>query len=214
MAEKIVAFVPIKLNSQRLPHKNILPLGDKPLCYHIFETLLKIKQIDDVYVFCSDEKIKNYIPQGVKFLKRPKSLDTNETIGMDIYQSFKNMINANIYVLCHATSPFIKAQTISQGIDAIINDNYDSAFSCEKIQTFCWYKNSPINYTLDYIPRTQDIEPIYVETSSFYIFTKDVIDNKRRIGKNCKKIVIDKIEGIDIDYKEDYEFALKCYNAN
>lgn len=211
---KVVAFVPIKLNSQRLPNKNILPLGDKPLCYYIFDTLLKVKQIDDVYVFCSDETIKQYIPSNVKFLKRSTTLDTDQTIGMDIYMSFKNYVNADIYVLCHATSPFIKAQTISNGIDAILSKKYDSAFSCEKIQTFCWYKNEPINYSLDYIPRTQDIEPIFVETSSFYIFTRDIINKSIRIGSNPKKIVIDKIEGIDIDYKEDYDFALKCYNTN
>ena len=53
---KVVAFVPIKLNSQRLPHKNILPLGNQPLSWYIFNTLLNIENIDEVCVFCSDER--------------------------------------------------------------------------------------------------------------------------------------------------------------
>ena len=57
---KTVALVPIKLNSQRLPHKNILPLAGHPLCYHILDTLLKTHGIDEVYVYCSDESVKNY----------------------------------------------------------------------------------------------------------------------------------------------------------
>ena len=52
---KVVALVPIKLNSQRLPHKNILPLLGKPLCYHIVSRLLDIKSIDEVYVYCSEK---------------------------------------------------------------------------------------------------------------------------------------------------------------
>lgn len=72
---KIVALVPIKLNSQRLPHKNILEIGGHPLCWHICNSLLQIKLINEVYVFCSDEKIKNYIPEGIHFLKRSTELD-------------------------------------------------------------------------------------------------------------------------------------------
>ena len=46
---KVVAFVPIKLNSQRLPHKNILPIAGHPLCWHLCNTLLKVNNIDEVY---------------------------------------------------------------------------------------------------------------------------------------------------------------------
>ena len=67
---KVVALVPIKLNSQRLPHKNILDLGGKPLCAHMTENLLKVKGIDEIYVYCSDEQITKYMPEGIKFLKR------------------------------------------------------------------------------------------------------------------------------------------------
>ena len=55
---KVVALVPIKLNSQRLPHKNILPIGGHPLCWHITNTLCEVEQIDEVFVYCSDEEVK------------------------------------------------------------------------------------------------------------------------------------------------------------
>ena len=73
--KKIVAFVPIKLNSQRLPHKNILPISDHPLCWHILNSLLKVDGIDETYVYCSDENITKYIPKSVRFLKRDSRLD-------------------------------------------------------------------------------------------------------------------------------------------
>ncbi len=63
---KIAAFATIKLNSERVPHKNIQPIGSRPLCYHILDTALQVKQINDVYVYCSDEAVTQYIPESSK----------------------------------------------------------------------------------------------------------------------------------------------------
>ena len=68
--KKTVAVIPIKLHNQRLPGKNIRPLGDKVLCQYLFNTVNCVKNIDEVYVFCSDESICQYIPNGINFLKR------------------------------------------------------------------------------------------------------------------------------------------------
>lgn len=65
---KTVAFVPIRLNSKRVEGKNLKILGGKPLLCHILETLTKIKGIDEVYVYCSNETIVQYLPEHVRFL--------------------------------------------------------------------------------------------------------------------------------------------------
>ena len=73
---KIVAVVPMKLNNRRLPQKNTKAFTNgKPLCYYILSTLLKIKSIDEIYVYCSNPDIKEFIPEGVRYLKRSSSLD-------------------------------------------------------------------------------------------------------------------------------------------
>jgi len=209
---KIVCFVPIKLNSQRLPNKMLLPLGNKILCQHIFDTLLQVKkEIDiDIYCYCSNEKIKEYLPNNIIFLKRDKLLDTNETKGIDIYTSFINLINSDIYCLCHATSPFISSNKIIEGLNKTITGYYDSAFSVSKIQTFTWYQNKPLNYNFVNVKRTQEIDPIYWETSAFYIFKKEILKKyKRRIGFKPYMVETNRIESIDIDEKDDYELAKK-----
>jgi CMP-N-acetylneuraminic acid synthetase len=206
---KIVAFVPIKFNSQRLPNKMFLQLGKKKLCQYIFDVLLDVKSIInlDIYCYCSNEKIKEYLPDDILFLKRPKKYDKNETKGIDIYKSFVKEINADIYILSHATSPFITSNSFIKGINNILHNNYDSAFSVNKIQTFCWYNNETLNYSLDNIVRTQDIKPIYWETSAFYMFKKEVIMNNRRIGNNPYKVETTNIEAIDIDEQKDFNLA-------
>lgn len=206
---KIVAFVPIKLNSERLKNKNLLPLGSHSLCWYIFNTLLKVKEIDEIYCYCSDEKICSYIPKEIKFLKRDAVLDGNLIKGFQIYDSFINDVDSDIYMLCHATSPFISSSTIQKGLHAVIFNQYDSAFSVRKIQTFAWYNGNTINYDINNVPRTQDIEPIYFETSAFYMFRKEIFTkHRRRIGFNPFFCEVDDIESIDIDEEKDYRLAI------
>ena len=205
---KTVAFVPIKLNSVRLPHKNILLLDNKPLCWHIVSTLLQVNTIDEVYVYCSDASIKQYISTEAIFLIRPEVLNGDFVKGEEIYRSFINQVSADVYILAHATSPFVKQSTIKIALNRVLNSENDSAFTARKIQTFAWYDNSPINYSPDNIPRTQDITPIYVETSAFYIFKKELfIKYNRRIGFNPYIQITDEMESIDIDYQHDYDMA-------
>lgn len=209
---KVVALVPIKMNSQRLPHKNILPLKDKPLSWHICNTLLRVSNINETYVFCSNEGIKKYIPEEVIFKKRSESLDGDLVKAFDLYSAFINTIDADIYVVAHTTAPFIKAGTIEEALKAVLSGNYDSAFSAKKIQTFAWYRNEPINYDLNDVPRTQDMDPLFIETSGFFIFKKDVFTkHHRRIGYKPFIQEVSDIEAVDIDEKSDYDFA--CHIA-
>lgn len=212
---KTVAFVPIRLNSKRVKGKNLKMLGNHPLLFYILDTLVKVSSISEVYVFCSSDAIKEYLPEGVKFLKREESLDRDETLGKEIYDSFIKKINADVYVLAHTTSPFIKQETIEYALEQVKNGEHDSAFSAEKIQTFAWYNGTPLNYDLKNIPRTQTLEPIYVETSAFFIFKKEIwTELGQRIGKKPFIAVVDKIEGVDIDNPEDFKFAEQIININ
>ncbi len=211
---KTVALVPIKLNSQRVPHKNLLPIGNHPLSWYICNSLLQVNNIDEVYVYCSDEKIIKYIPEGVVFKKREKWLDGDKVKGFDIYRSFIKEVDADIYVLAHTTSPFTKISSIDNALSKVISGEYDSSFSAERIQTFAWYKGKPINYDLNDVPRTQDMEPIWVETSAFFIFRKEIFTiSNRRIGFNPYIQEVLGIEAIDIDEKEDYEMACRVAEA-
>lgn len=205
---KTVAFVPIRLNSQRVAGKNLRLLGGEPLMCHILRTLTGVAEIDEVYVYCSDERIREYLPEGVRLLRRSPDLDLDTTLGREIYDSFTAEVEADLYVLAHATSPFIRAETLSEALRQVRSGKYDSAFSAEKIQTFAWFGGRPLNYRLDDIPRTQTIEPVYIETSAFFIFPRTLwIEGRRRIGDKPYMAVVDHIEGLDIDNPEDFTMA-------
>ena len=205
---KRVAFVPIRLNSQRVEGKNLRMLGGQPLMTYLLSSLAAAKNIDEVYVYCSDSTISYYLPEGVKFLKRDERLDSNTTLGAEIYDAFTAEVDADIYILAHATSPFIRTATIEDAVARVESGEYDSAFSAERVQTFAWWEGKPLNYSLEHVPRTQDLEPVYVETSAFFIFQRDVWRTlHRRIGERPYTAVTDRIESMDIDNPDDFLLA-------
>lgn len=67
---KVVSFIPIKLNNQRLPGKNLMDLNGKPMCDYIFQTVKQVRNIDEKYVYCSDEKIQDYMPEELILKKK------------------------------------------------------------------------------------------------------------------------------------------------
>lgn len=211
---KTVAVVPMKLNNRRLPQKNTKAFTNgKPLCYYILSTLLKISEIDNVYVYCSNPEIKKYIPENVKYLQRSESLDQDTTKMNEVLNCFAKDVEADIYVMTHTTAPFISEKSIIKGINAVKNGNYDSSFAAKRLQDFLWKDERPFNYELDNIPRTQDLPILYEETSGFYIYRKEVIsDLNRRIGNNPFIVEIGEIESIDIDEPEDFIIADAIFN--
>lgn len=211
---KIVAVVPMKLNNRRLPQKNTKPFTNgKPLCSYILSTLLAVELIDDVYVYCSDPSICGFVPSNVKYLKRSTSLDLDSTSMTEVLTCFTKDVSADIYVMTHTTAPFVTKKSIENGLKAVVYDGFDSAFAAKKLQDFLWKDGMPFNYSLDNIPRTQDLPIMYEETSGFYIYKREVMmDYRRRIGNNPFIVEVNEIEGIDIDEPEDFLIADAVYN--
>lgn len=210
---KVVAIIPIKLGSVRVPQKNIKPFFDgTPLMHFIQRTCLESELIDEVYIYCSNEDIKEYVLPGVKFLKRPEFLDLDSANANDFIREFMKSVDADIYVNAHTTSPFAKVETIDDCIEKVSSGEYDSAFCAENIKTFMWSEGKPINFDPSNFPRTQDLPDIYGETSIAYVFTKEsFIKNNRRLGVKPYIKEVGKIEAMDIDYPEDFEIANAVY---
>ena len=159
--KKVVAMVPIKLKNERLPHKNTLDLMGKPLIHWILSALSKVSGIAETYVFCSDEEIVKYLPEGVEFLKRDSSLDEPGANFTQFFDAFYRQIDADVYVFTHATAPFLHSRTIQECLDQVLSGKYDSAFTAVRIQDFLWENGFPVNFDPANLPRTQDLEPIF-----------------------------------------------------
>ncbi len=211
----IVAIMPIKLHNERCPGKNTRILGTKPLLQHELDNLKATCLCDSINVFCSSENIVPFLPKGVNFVKRPEYLDLPTSNFTQIFSLFMEMKNADIYVYAHATAPFITEDTMRQCITAVQSGNYDSAFCAVKLQDYLWQDGEPLNFDATNLPRTQDLKPIYQETSGVYVFTKEVFEKyHRRIGKKPFIKEVSFKEAVDIDYPEDFDLAEALLNIN
>lgn len=206
---KTVALVPIKMNNERTPGKNTkLFHNGRPLIQYILSSLKLCKEVDEIYVYCSRKEICEYLIPDIKYLKRDEKYDTPQANVNEMFYQFSIDIPADVYVLAHATAPFQKPETIDKAILAVKEGKYDSAVAVRKMQEFMWKDGVPQNYDTLKIPRTQDLPVVYVETTGLYVFTKDVIQQRKsRIGYKPYLIEVSKLEAVDINDPIDFEIA-------
>lgn len=217
---KITALVPMRHHSQRVPGKNYRILAGKPLYYHILEALSRVPEIDKIAVDTDSREIinglKQFFPQVV-VIERPEHLKAdaipmNEVLMYDVSQ-----VPGDLYLQTHSTNPLLTSETISKAINHLL-DNYptfDSMFSVTRLQTRLWDElTRPINHNPAILLQTQDLPPVYLENSCFYLFTAENLKNKRnRLGDRPMMFEVDRSEAYDIDEEVDFLMAdlLKHY---
>jgi len=209
MKYKVVALIPVKGRSERVPGKNFKYLGGKPLYEHMIEKALK-SNVDAVFVNTDDEQTKIRAKEmGAHVIDRPAYLSTNEANGNHLINYDANIIDADIYIQLFVTAPFLKVETINKAIEILKNnEKYDSVFTVLEEYTWFWFNGKPVNYSPKELPRSQDAQPLIKETTGLYAVRKEVIEqHKCRIGNNPYMLGIDKIEGIDIDDHLDFKYA-------
>jgi CMP-N-acetylneuraminic acid synthetase len=204
----IKAVVPIKMKSKRLPGKNIMKIKDKTLVEWSIETLNKVKKIDEIIVYCSDKKIEEYIVSRHRTILRPRSLDEDDKNIKHIMMSLLEKEHADIWIILHATSPFISSETISEMLEKVTKGMYHSSFAVVKHQKYVWYMGEPLNFNPKDIGFTQTTEPVYLETSGPFVFYEEGFKKTgKRVSNDPYIKVVSMFEGIDIDTKEDFELA-------
>ena len=131
---KLVAFVPMRHHSQRVPGKNYRLLAGKPLFHHIVETLLAVPEIAEILVDTDSEPVmdglRQHFPQ-VMVLPRPEHLRADDVPMNDILIHDTSQVQADFYLQTHSTNPLLKPQTVSRAIQSLMTKypNYDARYS-------------------------------------------------------------------------------------
>ena len=216
---KIVALVPMRHHSQRVPGKNYRPLAGKPLFHHIIDTLLSVPEINDVIVDTDSEPVmdgvRRFFP-GVKLIQRPEHLRPDNVPMNDILLHDTAQIESDFFLQTHSTNPLLKAETISRAIN-IFSSGYpkcDSLFSVTRLQTRLYSQDGKaINHNPRELIQTQDLPPVYEENSCLYLFTREnLLKWHHRIGERPLMFEIPAQEAWDIDEELDFticDFLLK-----
>jgi CMP-N-acetylneuraminic acid synthetase len=207
----LVALVPMRHHSQRVPGKNYRVLAGKPLFHHIIGTLLAVPEIAQVVVDTDSEPVMDGLrvdfPQ-VKVIDRPENLRADDVSMNDILMYDTDQVRADFYLQTHSTNPLLKPETVSRAIQSLITSypNRDSLFSVTRLQTRLYFQDGrAINHDPSVLIQTQDLPPVYEENSCLYIFTREnLLKRHHRIGENPLMFEMDADEAWDIDEELDF----------
>jgi len=217
---EVIAIIPARKGSKRLPGKNLLPLGGKPLIVHSIEYAKNDKNIDKIYVSTdSDEIAEVAISNGALLLKRPEELaqDTTSTISVLTYHLNNELSKYggnDLVVLLQVTNPLRPKNLLTDALDIINTKNISSLATFTRLNKkygkITDDKFIPVNYSPG--QRMQDIEAQYYENGLLYIAKVGALREGELITEHTYPYITDDIYShIDIDEEEDLLYAQFIY---
>ena len=217
--KKILAIIPAREGSKRLPKKNILPLDGKPLISWTIEEAIQSKYIDNVIVSSDDKEIlniaKNY---SIKYMNRDKSLSSDTATSFDVVLNVINQQNEqyDYVMLLQPTSPLRTVKDIDNACDLLVKKNALSIVSmCETEHPIQWCTKLTKDNCLDHFTetintqRSQEQEVHYRLNGAIYLIKIDEFIRQKSFLSNIKSYayIMDKQNSIDIDDQFDFNLA-------
>lgn len=209
----VVAFMPMRHSSERVPGKNYRPFNGVPLFHHVLRTLLDVPQIERVVVDTDSptiiEQCAEHFPT-VACIERPERLLGGETPMTEILSHDASLYPSDWYLQTHSTNPLLTSDTVARAITTLeaALDGHDSLFTVNRLQTRLFdAEHRPINHDPAVLLRTQDLPPVYEENSNLYVFTAGQIAAGRRFGDHPLLFEMDPLEAVDIDEEHDFVLA-------
>jgi CMP-N-acetylneuraminic acid synthetase len=217
---KIIALLPMKAHSERVPNKNMRDFSGAPLYHAVMRNLLGSQHISQIVINTDSEKIRDDALRNFKdnviIHDRPSSLcgdfvSMNDIISYDIEH-----LKADHFLQTHSTNPLLKSETIDRAVDRYFemrDKGYDALFTVTRLQARLYDKDGkPVNHTPEELLRTQDLPPVYEENSCLYLFSRKNFElKKRRTGGNPFFFEIPREEAVDIDEEIDFKIAEILY---
>ncbi len=214
MTKKIVALIPMRHHSERVPGKNYRPFAGEPLFHHILKTLKSVPGLDAIMVDTDSPVImaglERFFPDVIIHL-RPQHLRGENVPMNEILIHDSGVIQSEYYLQTHSTNPLLRSETVSSAIRIFFENKsqYDSLFGVTRLQTRLWDKDGqPLNHDPSVLLRTQDLPPIYEENSCIYLFSRQTLLTRgNRLGEHPLMFEIPPAEALDIDEELDFIMA-------
>jgi len=214
---KIVAMIPARIGSKRIPKKNLRLIDGQPLISYILKTIKKTDLFDEIYLNADDEifeKIAN--EYDVKFYNRDKNLASDSSTNDEFMYDFMNNIESDVVIQILPTSPLLTKEEIVDFVNYMIHNKLETLVSVEHKQIGSVYNNKPINFDkFKKNPPSQEMEPIKAYATALMGWESNSF--KKNIEKyGCAyhggDSIIDYYElkglsTIDIDNEEDFILA-------
>lgn len=208
---KIVAFIPAKGHSERVPGKNLAILDGEYLFKRKLRQALDCPAITEVCLDTEADEIADLSSDlPIVRLKRPATLASNATDGHEMFAwECSQRPDADLWIQLLCTAPFVSAATISRAIAALLADpQADSLVGVSRAKQYCWNDDVPA-YGNGRIPNSVDLPATVIEAMSLYIVRRLASGGvpTRRYGSRPILFDLDPIEQIDINRGSDLVIA-------
>ncbi|CAM3027457.1 cytidylyltransferase domain-containing protein [Legionella worsleiensis] len=220
----VLAIIPARSGSKRLPGKNTRLLAGKPLIAHTIKAAIQSSCCDEIIVSTDSQEIADISKEHgatVPWL-RPELLarDSSDVIGAvtDVLERYAQIDRYfDSVLLLQPTSPFRKAETIKKAVE-LHKDTGQSVVSINKVSFKpSWYRGIDNEGNLTRVEvlidkkAIEEESPIYRLNGSIYIASTDhILTNKTFYSEPTKALLIDSpSESIDIDTSLDWALVEK-----
>jgi|LauGreSBDMM110SN_4_FD.fasta_scaffold54137_1 CMP-N,N'-diacetyllegionaminic acid synthase len=220
---RILALIPARGGSKRLPGKNSRLLGGKPLINWSIEAILGISAVCDILVSTDDSEIAEIAKQAgasVPWL-RPTNLSTDTASTVDVALHTLDWYETNFekvdgLLLLQPTSPFRNRKLIELGIGLFSAPDFLPVVGVTPVKdqtTWVIAKDEEYIEPFFYEDRLNTAKPNLLPThlinGSFYLISPTDLRKNRSfiLSKSLPLIVKSPIESLDIDTDLDFKIA-------
>ena len=216
----VLAVIPARGGSKRLPNKNILDLAGKPLITWSIKAGIKSEYIDKVVVSSDSDDILNISQKnGADIIKRPKDLASDKATSFDaIKHTIENINESFDYViLLQPTSPLRNDIHIDEALELFFKKKANAVISvCETDHSPLWSNTLPKDGSMErFIDdkiknlRSQDFPTYYRLNGAINICRTDKLLEEKTffIKDNIYAFKMDRESSVDIDEKIDFQLA-------
>jgi spore coat polysaccharide biosynthesis predicted glycosyltransferase SpsG/CMP-N-acetylneuraminic acid synthetase len=212
---RVVAVVPARGGTDRVPYLNIKRLGDRPLLAHTLDAARAAQTVDRVVVSTDDAAVADAAKAcgaEVPFL-RPRELAAEINSLMPVVQHALQEIERHgdrpdVVVLLQATTPFRDARAIDAAVARLVEGGFDSVVSVTEDRTLAWKDERGLLVPLfeKAGPREKQ-PPIYKENGAVVAMRRAAVDASTRFGGRVGYLVLDKRSGLTVHDLEDFWMA-------
>ena len=220
---RILALIPARGGSKRLPGKNIKLLGDKPLINWTIDAAQGIPEICEILVSTDTPEIALVAKEAganVPWL-RPEVLSTDQATSVDValhaldwYEAENGVIDG--LLLLQPTSPFRTQATIKRGIELFKNHSHQAVIGVSPVQDHpMWTFKMKDGYLVPFVEqhgfgiRSQDLEPALVANGGFYLISPVELRKSKSFigGERLPLLIYSPKEALDIDTEWEFKVA-------
>jgi len=220
-AVKILALIPARGGSVRLPRKNVLPCAGRPLIHITIETARAVTPPLARIVVSTDDaeiaEVSRAAGAEVPFM-RPAALATPETASLDVVRHALEQLKAAKFepdwvLLLQPTSPLRTVGDIEAAVDLANGTACDSVISVVRLQHEhpCAAKRIAGGFLRPFVVNAAEgdkVEPAYANNGAIYLTRTAVILNQNSLyGDASVPYVMPRERSIDVDTAFDLKIA-------